>query len=254
MRKILPLFIFLYIGIKSQQTISGKVLSENGQPISLIQVVNIHTDDKILTNEQGQFTIKAEVNDELRFVSYRFDRESKRITSVDLTNAITVYMHPKITEIEAVKIPYKPTGDLSKDINKLSRVDKGQIVEDAIGLPRNVEKPREKAADVKKDVLLPILLGQVNFSAIYDVVSGDARRKKNLYQYEDKMEKMNWIKSHFDENFFEENKVPKGKIDEFLYFCLIDPNLQIAFREKNAQKAEFILLDKISVFLSKQMK
>jgi hypothetical protein len=45
-------------------------------------------------------------------------------------------------EIEEVKVA-KITGDLDKDSKAVAKTDKGQIVEDAVGLPQPVRKMRK---------------------------------------------------------------------------------------------------------------
>ena len=72
-----------------------------------------------------------------------------------------------IEEIEEVKVSsLKLTGDLNKDSKSLTKIDKTAQVEKAVGIPGPPEKPREKPAEFKKDVLYSLLSLSVKPQAI----------------------------------------------------------------------------------------
>lgn len=103
----------------------------------------------------------------------------------------------------------------------MAKIDKGKLVEDAVGLPQPVGKMRETPADIKQ-VLLPILLGNLNIQGLYDVVSGDARRMKRQYKYDDLQEDIAWIRERVEDDYFIKEGIPKERISEFIEFSFLD--------------------------------
>ena len=159
----------------SQEVLTGKVVSEEGFIITDVDVINITKGVKTKTNEVGEFSISAHKNDEVRFTKRGYERSSYKF--IDAYQPIKIILLKVASEIEEVKI-LPLSGNLSNDSKKLAKEDKVQRLRDEIGLPKNPEKPREKPADVKNDILAP-LLGippTINVQAIYDVVSGKSRK------------------------------------------------------------------------------
>ena len=117
------IFIFFSIITYGQNIVSGNVSSENGFIIQNVLVINIKTGSKTYTNNEGSFKIKANVNDELRFIIENYERGSKVVKNNDFLNSISIQLVRVPIEIQEVKVVAKPTGDLEKDSKKFS-VDK----------------------------------------------------------------------------------------------------------------------------------
>ena len=111
-----PLILF------SQTTISGNVFNENDIPLSGVLVVNINTNQKTGTNENGHFEIKANSGDELRFVRQNYERASSIISFTSYFFDLKINMVFAPTDIEEVILNPKLSGDLSKDIKKISQM------------------------------------------------------------------------------------------------------------------------------------
>ncbi|MBC7556242.1 MAG: carboxypeptidase regulatory-like domain-containing protein [Chryseobacterium sp.] len=245
---IFPATFFL-----SQTTVSGNVYNENQVPLSGVLVVNIDNDLKSITDENGHFVINANAGNELRFVRQNYERASAIVNSNSYFFGINTKMIFAPTDIEEVIVSRKLSGNLANDSKLLTKVDKIAQLNSDIGLPKSPEKPREKPADLKKSVLLPILFGQVNFQSIYDLASGKARRQKRLYRYEDFQEKIEWLKSNLRSDFFRENSINKSQTSDFLSFGLLESNaLNNSFKAKNIDKAEFILLGFVKQYLERK--
>jgi hypothetical protein len=253
--KIFLLFIILIFptgSFLSQTTVSGKVSNENGIPLPGVLVVNISTDQKTGTDENGHFEIKANSGDELRFVRKNYERASVVVSSGSYFFGLNITMIYSPTDIEEVIVNPKLSGDLSKDSKSLTKVDKLAQLNKDLGLPRAPEKMREKPADVKQDVIAPLLSLSIKPQAIYDLLSGKARRQKNLYKFDDFQEKIAWLKSSINPDFFKENNIKETQISDFLNFALLKSNdLSNSFKTKNSDKAEFILLGFVPEYLKR---
>ena len=124
-------------------------MDDNGENLSKVIVINMSTDKKVYSDSDGIFSIEANHNDELRFVKEDFNRVSRRV----LTNGnnlplfITLRQIPRdVGEVKIVKKAHRRSGNRFRIVAK---VDKGEQVRDAVGLPQPVGKMREKPAEVK---------------------------------------------------------------------------------------------------------
>ena len=254
MRKIYVLLclMFCFSNLFSQN-VSGVVTNEDHNPIPAVLVINIITNQKTTTNLRGEFTIDASVNNELRFVRKGFERNAKVILQQDFLENLQISLIRTAEEIEEVKVsPLQLTGDLNKDSKSLTKIDKTAQVEKAVGIPGPPEKPREKPAEFKKDVLYSLLSLSVKPQAIYDLISGDARRMKAEYRYEDLQENISWIRQRIDDDYFVKMGIPQGKISEFLQLSIgLKPEINQFIKAKNLSKILFILEDTLPVYLHK---
>ncbi|GAA5093912.1 hypothetical protein GCM10023210_25080 [Chryseobacterium ginsengisoli] len=209
----------------------GRITDEDGISLPTVMVMNISANTKTYTLNDGTFSIDAFPEDELRFIRPGFER-----SSIKASYGIDKYLNIKLTrvaeEIEEVEVA-KITGDITKDSRAVAKVDKGKIVEDAVGLPQPVGKMRERPAEVK-EVLLPIILGQLNVQGLYDLVSGDARRMKRQYKYDDLQEDISWIRSRVEDEYFTKEGIPQERISEFIEFSFVNkPQVRTFVRAKN---------------------
>ena len=174
-----------------------------------------------------------------------FNNENQRYVSIKLYRVAVAIEEVKIEEV-------KLTGNLETDSRNLTKIDKAEVLNAEIGVPKPPEKPREKPAEFKKDVLYSLLSLSVKPQAIYDLISGDARRMKAEYRYEDLQENISWIRQRIDDDYFVKMGIPQGKISEFLQFSIgLKPEINQFIKAKNLSKILFILEDTLPVYLHK---
>ena len=203
------------------QTLSGIVVTDESARLPKTLVVNMSSDQKVLSNEIGEFSINAKPGDEIRFVKENYERE-KVIVSNNLN--ITVRLSKIPMEIEEVTIENKRVAEAKKEELRKS-----------IGLPKGPDKPREKPAEAVNDILMP-LIGippTIKIQAIYDVLSGKSRRLKRLYKYEDLQEGLAWINNNVDLEYFAEAGITADKFNDFLMFSLRDEKVLMYMKAKN---------------------
>ncbi len=227
--------VTLLVSVKlySQQgTVTGTIRDDNDRVLANVMVVNMATDQKTATNSDGMFSVQASVNNELRFVKKGYERISKRVLEDGINSQLVIAMAKLPEEIEEVKV--QPlSGDLSKDSRAVARINKGEVVQDAVGLPQPVGKMREKPAEVKQ-VLLPMLFGQLNVQGAYDLISGKARRQKRQYRYDDLQEHILWVRNRVDDDYFTKAGIPLERISEFIEFSfLVKPQVRTYVKARN---------------------
>ncbi|WP_185208696.1 carboxypeptidase-like regulatory domain-containing protein [Chryseobacterium sp. C3] len=248
--RLVIILLFLFVNGFSQQKISGKITDEDGISLPSVTVMNISADKKTYTGNDGTFSIEiASPDDEIRFVRNGFERSSIK-AKYGLDRELNIKLTRIAEEIEEVKVA-KITGDLDKDSKAVAKTDKGQIVEDAVGLPQPVGKMREKPAEVRQ-VLIPILLGSLNVQGLYDLVSGDARRMKRQYRYDDLQEDIAWIRNRVEDEYFTKEGIPAERISEFIEFSFVNkPQTRTFVRTKNLTGALSRMDDAIPVFVKR---
>lgn len=235
----------------SQQTITGRIIDNDGASIGHVIVVNMSTDAKIYSDAAGLFSIEAFPNDELRFVKEDFTRVSTRVLTDGYNPQLLIRLIQIPKEIEEVRIVKKLTGDLLKDSRIVAKVDKGEVVEQAVGLPQPIGKMRERPAEVKR-VLLPILLGSLDVQGVYDLISGKARKQKRQYRYDDLQEHILWIKNRVEEEYFTQAGIPAERISEFLEFSfLVKPQVRTYVKAKNLSGVLLRLEETIPLYVER---
>lgn len=220
MKKTLLLFLLIFVNhFQAQEYIFGNITSEQNIELSGVLVVNLNTDQITYSDKSGNFMISAKSNDNLRFVRQKFDRVAYTIKPNDFKNFLKITLIKSAVEIQEVEIKTKLTGDLRKDSNALTKRNRKQELQDEIGLPTAPEKPREKPAEITKDILLPVLTGNLNLQAIYDVASGKAKKQKRLYNYEDLQENIGWVRKKIEDDYFINLGIPKDEINSFIGYA-----------------------------------
>jgi hypothetical protein len=249
------IFLFLMMlcstFIFSQQTVTGRIVDDNGEDLSKVIVINMSTDKKVYSDLQGIFSIDASPNDELRFVKVDFNRASRRVLTNGVNSPLFITLHQIPRDVGEVKIVKKLTGDLNVDSRIVAKVDKGEQVRDAVGLPQPVGKMREKPAEVKS-VLLPILLGNLNVQGVYDLISGKARRQKRQYKYDDLQEHIAWVRNRIDDDYFVKAGIPADRISEFIQFSfLAKPQVRTYVKARNLSGVMLRLEETAPLFIER---
>ncbi|QIY83683.1 hypothetical protein HER18_09130 [Chryseobacterium sp. NEB161] len=216
------------------QTISGVVVSEEDHPISKVLIVNMSSNQKVYTDNFGNFSIAGKMSDELRFAKEKYKGERIKINN----DLLKVILQQLPQEIEEVKI-----------INKRLAESQEEKLRKDIGLPKGPEKPREKPADLADDFLR--IPPKVNIQNIYDAISGKSRRLKRLYKYEDLQEGLAWIQNNIDLEYFAEAGISPEKFNDFLMFSLKDEKVLMYMKAKNIGGLTVSLDNHIGAYLER---
>ncbi|WP_228464714.1 carboxypeptidase regulatory-like domain-containing protein [Chryseobacterium antibioticum] len=250
-KKIIFFLVFPFMNVFAQQTVTGRIVDDSGENLSSVVIINMSTDQKVSSDFMGMFSIEASPNDELRFVKAYFSRVSARVPAGGFNAQLMVTLIPIPTDVGEVKIVKKPTGDLETDSRLAGKVDKGEIVQQAVGLPQPVGKMREKPAEVKQ-VLLPILLGSLDVQGAYDLISGKARRQKRQYRYDDLQEHIMWVRNRVDNEYFTQAGIPEERISEFIQYSFeAKPQVRTYVKAKNLSGALLRMEETMPVYLER---
>ena len=229
MNRIIYITTLFFSVLGFSQSISGKVETEEGLSIGNVLVINLKTNEKVNTDENGKFTISAKLQDEIRFVKKGYDRVSHIVKSADFDKHILLKMRETETVIkEVVIIPKSKIDRLKKDI-EVPTVKKG-----------TESKPKPAKW---KDVLA------LDIDAFEELITGNARRKKTRYKYEDMQADILQVKEFLGEEYFIENKIPSERIHEFLEFSIIEkPEIKKHMKTGNQTQIMMILEELFRIY------
>lgn len=246
MKSLTGLFFILSFSTFCSQTVKGTITDEDGVSLPAVTVINISADHKTSTAMDGTFSVEASTGDEIRFVRAGYERAAIK-ASADTEARLHIRLVRAAREIEEVRVPAF-TGDLGKDSRAVAKADRGKMVQDAVGLPQPVGKMRERPAEVKQ-VLLPILVGQVDVQGLYDLISGKARRQKRKYRYDDLQQDIAWIRNRVEDEYFSKQGIPQQRISEFIEFSFAgNSRIRAYIRTKNLSAALMRIDEQIPVF------
>ena len=236
--KILFCIFFFTIRISAQQIFSGKVTTEEGIVLEQVLVINMRNKEQVYTSSNGEFKITANISDEFRFVKKGYDRISHLVKISDFDKHISLQMRKSETIInEVVIIPKSKIDRLKKDI-EVPTVKKG-----------TESKPKPaKWKDVVKIPPIPIVIA-FDVSAFEELMTGNARRKKTRYKYEEMQADILQVKDLLEEEYFIENKIPSERIHEFLEFSIIEkPEIKKHMKTGNQTQIMMILEEMFPIY------
>lgn len=240
------LFLIMFSLPLFSQEIAGTVTDEDRNVLPAVLVMNMRTEQRTYTNLKGEFSLTASENDELRFVRNGMDRASHRISGADFQRALSVVMIRTAADIEEVKVPpLRLSGDIGKDSRLLTKEDKVEKLQNEIGLPKAPEKPREvPPPTVEKVGVIGFALSNLNMNTLYKNISGDARRMRSLYKYEDLQDQISWIRQRTDDEYFAKSGIPVNLINEYLRFSFgKNPEIRKYVAAGNLSKVLLLLED-----------
>ncbi|WP_179469330.1 carboxypeptidase-like regulatory domain-containing protein [Chryseobacterium sp. H1D6B] len=195
------LSLLFFINISAQDYIFGKVTSEENIEMPDVTVINIRTDERAATNQDGHFMISGRQGDELRFIKLGYERSTKRVADIGSPMSITLIRSAAL--IAEVEIKKGITGDLKIDSKNLDR-------------PKKVEK---LVKDIDKYILQksdPRVLAAKGGEFVQPKGQGFSIGKvKNKW---DDIDLMNYIQSSLGEKYFTDLKISKPEIQTFIFY------------------------------------
>lgn len=246
MKKLFLAGLFLII-IKSQaQFFSGEIMIRDKSVYYLnqIYVTNVSAQKTVYTDYFGKFRIPAKPGDVIRFTSIVTDRTDITVTPENLQNPNNfVELKVAYYDIQEVIISrFKPTGNLRKDVSSLKTGEKTLALQKMIGLP----EPKGDGTSPE----LPVAAfrdGGLTFSleSIYDVISGERKKKERAQQYEKMNFTITGIRNYYGTEYFTNLKIPVNFIDNFLQFIYSSENLYPYIERKN--------YDAIAIYIDKYL-
>ncbi|MFT3918656.1 hypothetical protein [Cloacibacterium sp.] len=222
MKKLLLLFFFsIFINSYSQEYVFGKVISEQNIELSGVLVINIKTDEKTYTDQDGNFIISAKNGDVIRFVKQKFDRVSYNIQPEDFNKSIKINMIKSQIEIEEIELKTKLTGNLAKDVKNLSPSKKTLALNQELNAymrekpfptlrtPTAFEKPSVNAVQIDIKSAIALVAKLIKGNRKPEFIPNENLTKGFLMK----------VRYNLTDNYFHEMGLKTEEIDSFLKFA-----------------------------------
>lgn len=244
MKKLFLLATLLILTKIQAQFFSGEIIIRDNSVYYLNQVyvTNLTSQSTVYTDYFGAFKIPAKPGDVIRFTSIVTDRKDVTVSEADLQSPSN-FVELKIAyyDIQEVVISkFKPTGNLRKDVSSLKTGEKVLALQKMIGLPT----PKGDGTPPQ----LPVAGfsgGGLTFSleSIYDILSGDRKKKERASQYEKMNSAVSGMKNYFGTEYFTNLKIPANYIDNFLQFVYTSENI-LPYVQSNNYEATGVYIEK----------
>ncbi|MBW8243728.1 hypothetical protein K1F50_13030 [Muricauda oceani] len=249
---LLALLIFAAQGVFAQEgdvkILQGKVISADKDVVGVV-VQNVTTQDAVITDLDGNFSIRVRVNDTLLFSAVHFLRKSLPVTEALYSSKfVEVPMQEFVNELrEVVVTPYNLTGDLSKDID---RVTLGKDVSaEALNLPNahgriptQSERRLQQATAGKFNVGM---LLSPPLDPLINAITGRTKMLKNRVKVDKTYAQTQQVQGFYTDSLFVSTlKIPMEKIDDFMYFCEVDETFQAAIKSEDKLQILNVMIQK----------
>ncbi len=217
------------ISVQGQEfntTIEGQVFSKDGD-VAATHVSNITRNRGTITDINGFFSIKAQLNDTLVFSAVQFKRKELVITLEILRNKkLDLILEETLTELnEVVVMPYNLSGKLDSDMNTLKI---GQIITASTeNLPNaNLQRISQARRQLYTARTWDFQIGfgfKVDTDPILNYFSGRTKMLNERIARESDIKLIKEVRKYYaDSLYIKDLKIPKKKIDDFVFFCEID--------------------------------
>ena len=210
------------------KTLQGRVSSPDMDVVGVV-VQNRAFQEAVITDLDGNFSIKVKVGDTLVFSAVHFRRKLLPVTE-NLYNSsfVEVPMEEFVNELREVVVrPYNLSGDLDQDIGNMELEPDVSAL--ALGLPNagkriptQSERMLQEAGSLKGLGLG--LLTSVPLNPLINAITGRTKMLKERVALDKKAARTQRVQNSFTDSLFVTTlKIPLEKIDDYMYFCEADP-------------------------------
>ncbi len=225
-RVIVPTFMFLGLTAGAQTPFSGqlegRVYSTDGD-VSATHVLNLSSQRASITDASGFFSIPAKFQDTIVFSAVQFKRKEIVVTMSMLeSKMLSIPLEEALTELDEVVVMPLLTGDIGRDTQ---RMGVGPVVTSStLGLPNANVKILSKT---ERELFAATANPFMSFDPLINAITGRTKMLKHRLAYEKAYARTERVRDMFVDSLFRTDfKIPEEKIDDFMYFCEVDPAFQ----------------------------
>ena len=228
--------------------LQGRVSSTDKDVVGVV-VQNTTTRDAVITDLEGNFSIRVRVNDTLVFSAVHFLRKSLPVTqTLYQSNFVEVPMQEFVNQLrEVVVSPYNLTGDLTKDINRVT-LEK-DVSAEALNLPNAHQRiPTQSERRLEQATLGKFNVGMLlspPIDPLINAITGRTKMLKKRVEVDKAYAQTQQVQGFYADSLFVATlKIPMQKIDDFMYFCEVDEAFQAAVESQDRLRIWDIMLQK----------
>ena len=145
-----------------------------------------------------------------------------------------VHLALQTIQLKTAFIGPKLTGILEKDVKNGRKADVITKLYKDLGVNPDLKPIKDTSALRAGFLSGDITLTRLDVGRIFDVISGKAKQRKALIDYETKYDKITKIKNYFGDDYFTNDlKIPKFKIRDFIDNALNNTENNIQLNDVN---------------------
>lgn len=206
--------------------LEGKVLSKD-KDVADVHVMNITTGKAVITDIEGYFKIAVRLNDTLLFSAVQY-KKKKVVLSQDMMSSKLIYVHLEefMNQLDEVVVrPFNLSGDLTKDMESLQTEE--VVTASTLGLPNAYVKPLTQSERLLSEAAMPKfnigMLLSLPFNPIINEITGRTKMLKRRVAVDNNYARTQRVTEFYaDSLYVTDLKIPKLRIDDFMYFCEVD--------------------------------
>ena len=203
------------------KSLSGRVIAKD-KSVADVHVMNTTLGRATITNDTGQFEITVRIQDTLYFSAVQFKRKAIVITpEIFEATWMLVPLDVFVNELDEVVLrPYDLSGDLARDMGSIPTDD--VVSATILGLPNPYHRPPTQAE--RKLFEATTGGGIVPLNPILNAITGRTRYLKRILNMERQYARTNRVRAFYaDSLFVSDLRIPAIHIDDFMYYCEVDP-------------------------------
>ncbi|MCJ7465407.1 MAG: carboxypeptidase-like regulatory domain-containing protein [Maribacter sp.] len=203
--------------------LQGKVQSKDGD-VAGTHVLNTTSRRATITDEKGYFSIPAHLYDTIVFSAVQYKRKEIVVTASILNSKfITVPLQDALTELEEVVVtPYNLTGSLMRDTKRIE-IDP-VVTASTLGLPNAYVMVPTK---VERELYAATANPFMSFDPLINAITGYTKMLKEQLARDNLYARTQRVRDMYADSLFRIHfKISEAEIDDFMYFCEVDPNFQ----------------------------
>jgi len=200
--------------------------------VANIHVINTTSKKATITNAYGYFALSVKLNDTIRFSAIQYEKSFLVVdTTILASEIVTITLKESLTVLEEVVItPYKLSGDIYKDIQSL-KVE-SVVTSSTLELPN---------ANVKTLSLnerrLFLAMEEQALHRLIDELTGHNKRLRKIVALDEVANRIETVKQFYPDSLYsQELKIPRERIDDFMYFCAFDTTFNVTIDSQDKLK------------------
>ena len=236
--KLLLLFLLVCSSLLfSQEYIFGKVSTDLGDKLPDAVIINMRTDEKIVSDRDGNFMIAAKNGDEIRVLKNTYERFVQKVTTENFSKPLNVSLSKAPYLIEEIELAFQATGNLKKDVKSLDPPKRVVALNSSMDFYM-----KSPLTEVVPKLSTPSAFAQPNYnagqadllklaSAVVGLFNKATQQPLTKPNYAETQEFYRRIKTTMDLSFYTNQGWDEEEIDRFLIYA--DQTYSLAKKYRN---------------------
>lgn len=247
---LIALILFLIFSC----VVSAQLIDLKGKVIGIGEVEGIHVLNKTalkynVTDENGNFTIPAKVNDTIIFSGLTYKLKEVIVTKIMISkNDMEINLIEDVTQLDQVVVGKILTGNINSDLRNLEIKEPINFYD--LGIPGYTGK-QKTLSERKLIAATSSGGGGIPLIKIINAINGKTKQLKERIELDKDIYCVEKLKASYKDLIFEEEKLSKDLQNRFFNFILDSEDLRSACRSGNPLLPITFLNKELKLFKSR---